>query len=864
MKILVRLVAFVCLAPAMYGQAGWSGLPNTQMGTVCQNGVNTCAAVINAWNSGVLDTTRNRLIIWGGGHGDYSGNEVYALNLNGTPSWERLNNSTAGGCSLDSCDGGVTPNSRHTYDGIEYMPNVDRMFVFGGSRAGNGYALQDTWTFNFANKTWQKMNPSGPIPNAVYGVTTAYDPNTGKIFLEDQSGFFSYDFQTNTYTRLGDALNPNNHHTGVIDPVRKKYVIIGGNLNETYTFDISGNGSYDKQHLATTGTGVPGDFPGLTYDPVLDRIIAIPDRAVSGSTINTVYALNLDTKVWTPITYANGPPQNTNSIGVFGRLKYVSSLAGSVLVNSVSQNAFVIRLGSTTPTEPPPPPPSTWTFCANENQQCVFTGTKQIRFGANDQYNFKTLTDGTPCTNAVFGDPIPFTAKHCDIDNSGSTPPPPPPPPPPSTWTFCANENQQCGFTGTKDVRYGANTTFNVKTLTGGTPCTNAVFGDPIPFTAKHCDYADSGTTPPPPTPSTLTVGPGKMFQTFCAAVAASKAGDTIEVSIGIYPNESCTIQQPITIKAVGTGTAHLKWGTGDALTNTAHIPNGKGILIVQASTTIEGLEFSGAKVPDGNGAGIRYEGGNLTVRKSYFHGNENGILGQGGASNTATLEDNIFEQNGTCAQGCAHNVYIGQMGKLIFSRNISKDSRDESHTLKSRASVNEVTGNTLSTKNSNGSYEADFPYGGSVLFTGNTIEQGVNSSNSTLLAYAAEGSLNPNPSLIVRNNTFRNLKSTGSFIQVAGSPAIEVTYNTFTGPGTALTGATTDLSTNTFGTAPPVDPCIADPLKITGVKWPTAQTGTRSLTWNSGTKKVKDLLFTWPGTLTVTDDRNCKATVNK
>src|SRR5262245_9864498 len=94
--------------------AGWSELPNTMMSTVCEGGDNTCWGVVAAWNSAVLDTKRNRLIIWGGGHHDYYGNEIYALNLSGDPAFERLNDSTAGGCSESSCDGGLTPNSRHT------------------------------------------------------------------------------------------------------------------------------------------------------------------------------------------------------------------------------------------------------------------------------------------------------------------------------------------------------------------------------------------------------------------------------------------------------------------------------------------------------------------------------------------------------------------------------------------------------------------------------------------------------------------------------------------------------------------------------------------------------------------------------
>jgi hypothetical protein len=55
--------------------------------------------------------------------------------------------------------------------------------------------------------------------------------------------------------------------------------------------------------------------------------------------------------------------------------------------------------------------------------------------------------------------------------------------------------------------------------------------------------------------------------------------------------------------------------------------PNGKGILVAQGNVTIENLSFSGATVGDANGAGIRYEGGNLVVIDSYFHDNQMNLL---------------------------------------------------------------------------------------------------------------------------------------------------------------------------------------------------------------------------------------------
>src|SRR5262245_23650466 len=124
---------------------------------------------------------------------------------------------------------------------------------------------------------------------------------------------------------------------------------------------------------------------------------------------------------------------------------------------------------------------SDWTFCANEGGTCQFSGTQEVRYGANGSYFSKTLTDGTSCTNAVFGDPLFGTTKQCSYraPTSSST-----------NWTFCAWEGATCQFCGTQEVRYGANGSYSYKTLTGGTACTNAVFGDPLYGATKQCAYS--------------------------------------------------------------------------------------------------------------------------------------------------------------------------------------------------------------------------------------------------------------------------------------------------------------------------------------------------------------------------------------
>jgi concanavalin A-like lectin/glucanase superfamily protein/PASTA domain-containing protein/Big-like domain-containing protein/purple acid phosphatase-like protein/lysyl oxidase len=143
------------------------------------------------------------------------------------------------------------------------------------------------------------------------------------------------------------------------------------------------------------------------------------------------------------------------------------------------------------------PPPPDWTFCAAEGAFCAFTGTMEVRFGANGSYFYKTLSDGTACTNAVFGDPIVGTVKDCAIRSTIPTP----------DWTFCAAEGGFCAFTGTMEVRFGANGSYFYKTLSDGTACTNAVFGDPIVDVVKSCSIRAASQSPP--TVTTTLPAPG-------------------------------------------------------------------------------------------------------------------------------------------------------------------------------------------------------------------------------------------------------------------------------------------------------------------------------------------------------------------
>jgi hypothetical protein len=84
------------------------------------------AAVMNDWAGEAYDIARNRLMIWGGGHGGYAGNEVYAFDLN-SGVWSRITDPYAN-IVEDSAyypvpvGASLQPASTHSYDHLEYLP----------------------------------------------------------------------------------------------------------------------------------------------------------------------------------------------------------------------------------------------------------------------------------------------------------------------------------------------------------------------------------------------------------------------------------------------------------------------------------------------------------------------------------------------------------------------------------------------------------------------------------------------------------------------------------------------------------------------------------------------------------------------
>jgi hypothetical protein len=61
----------------------------------------------------------------------------------------------------------------------------------------------------------------------------------------------------------------------------------------------------------------------------------------------------------------------------------------------------------------PPSNTTVWSLCSDENGTCSFIGRREVAYGANGQYFYGSFTNGTSCTNSIFGDPDSGVVKAC-------------------------------------------------------------------------------------------------------------------------------------------------------------------------------------------------------------------------------------------------------------------------------------------------------------------------------------------------------------------------------------------------------------------------------------------------------------------
>ena len=244
--------------------------------------------IITAWSSMAWDGNRRQLIIWGGGHANYAGNEVYRFDA-ATLRWQRASLPSAveprfGDRRFFAVDGAMNaPISSHTYDNQEFLPRADRFITFGGAsyNAGRVFLLDDGVT-RTGPYLW---DPSRADANRVGGTTGSAifrDVLGGRMWMNRNAlvingsgasrpdafvnGTSAYVFEGGVESILVSESPQNGGDlfryriTDLEDPTLDRWELIGPGQR---TYSDQGAGAYDPIHRVYLRTAKMGTGYGI-------------------------------------------------------------------------------------------------------------------------------------------------------------------------------------------------------------------------------------------------------------------------------------------------------------------------------------------------------------------------------------------------------------------------------------------------------------------------------------------------------------------------------------------------------------------------------------------------------------------------
>lgn len=331
--------------PDWLGASGqWVDLPNSTLtasgvgwaGTA-PGGTGNYTAIVSAWGGGVLNTTGvlyggsfthgTFLVIFGGGHGDYAGNELYAYGPleSSSPVWRRLTDPTIPAPTNVARDGSGNPVSRHTYDTLVYLPDQNKLLCMGvAGYYSVGFALNAADLFDFATGTWSSADSGFPAftGGGMINGLSGYNSATGKAWCLGQgnvSKYGSFDPVAGTWSSVtkDNPNGPSNSKAGVAGS-RDLFVFVAGTT--VYAQSMS---SPSAAIYAPTLSGIApaaGEANALDWDETAGNFVTVDS---AGDVFRLTPGANpvSDTWTWAKTVKTGSTPAAATTNGTFGRFR---------------------------------------------------------------------------------------------------------------------------------------------------------------------------------------------------------------------------------------------------------------------------------------------------------------------------------------------------------------------------------------------------------------------------------------------------------------------------------------------------------------------------------------------------------------
>lgn len=354
--------------PSWYGAAAsgeWVALPNSTLTSsgagwsgTAPGGTGNYTTVVTAWGGGVLNTvgvyrsgsfvSGTFLVLFGGGHGDYAGNELYAYGPleADSPTWSRITDPTIPAADDVSRLGGK-PVSRHTYDTLVYLPAQNKMLCIGSPgyyHTGFGFNVADVFDFAVnpgAGNPWGTADTSFPAFNGggvgPISMISGYDEVNGKAWGLGKGngqvlGAFNAAAGTWASYSKDNPNGPASAKAGLASSIAKLVFVSGSTV---YVQDL------DAPTSALYTPSITGSAPSLGATASLDWDSAGARFVMRGSGA-TLHFLTPganpdaggDAWAWSSVTPSGGAtPAAAVENGTYGRFRMVNgTLRGALLM----------------------------------------------------------------------------------------------------------------------------------------------------------------------------------------------------------------------------------------------------------------------------------------------------------------------------------------------------------------------------------------------------------------------------------------------------------------------------------------------------------------------------------------------------
>ena len=240
--------------------------------------------LISAWSSFAWDSNRGDLILYGGGHANYSGNDVYRWRSRDLR-WERASlpsqitviAGTSASTAIDGVD--AAPASAHTYDNSVFLPILDRYLVLGGAlyNTGGPYIRQSETDPTVTRLTGPYLFDPEKASASQVGGTTGSHVQRVYAFPEITGGEMWQN--RDVHKHLATSILPKHHVNGCTayaneSGVDTVYISASGSIHGTgqslFRYQITDANSpwTDKIDRVAIYWGAPSDQPSCGYDPV--------------------------------------------------------------------------------------------------------------------------------------------------------------------------------------------------------------------------------------------------------------------------------------------------------------------------------------------------------------------------------------------------------------------------------------------------------------------------------------------------------------------------------------------------------------------------------------------------------------------